>query len=373
MLIFRWLAPTVAFVNNFFRRRKIMRQLSNVFRSHCMRRSVSLCILAIAASACVSAIHAQPTTAANSIVMKFNHTDTPSGTRHLAAELFARRVAQLSNGRIKVLVFHSGQLGNDPQSIKQVSEGKLDFTISATGSYASLVPELNLTALPYLVTSYEEGWRFYDKSAWLQGQMGKLPTKGLRHVSTWEAGFRSFTTRTPLHKPADAAGKKMRVFPNEMIQWIMQAVGYEPVVLPVTEVYGAIQQGRVDGQENPIDTIRALRFFEVAPNLSLTQHVYSPLPVVISEQRWKQLSAADQQLVNKALLEAQAFSRTTVKQQDEINLQQMQAAGAKIIRPELNTFRDAVKPVYEKARTKYGAEVDAVLKDSEMARQAVPR
>lgn len=350
-----------------------MSELSKRFRSNGMRRIVSLGIVAIAASVCVSSPHAQPTAAANSIVMKFNHTDTPSGTRHLAAELFARRITQLSNGRIKVLVFHSGQLGNDPQSIKQVSEGKLDFTVSATGSYASLVPELNLTALPYLVTSYEEGWRLYDRSIWLQGQMGKLPTKGLRHVSTWEAGFRSFTTRTPLNKPADAIGKKMRVFPNEMIQWIVQAIGYEPVVLPVTEVYGAIQHGRVDGQENPIDTIRALRFHEVAPHLSLTQHVYSPLPVVISEQRWKQLSAADQLLVSKALLEAQTFSRATVKQQDEINLQKMQAVGAKVIRPELNAFRDATKPVYDKARNKYGVEVDGILKDAELARQASPR
>jgi TRAP-type transport system periplasmic protein len=209
------------------------------------------------------------------ITLKFNHTDTPSGTRHLAAELFAQRVAQLSNGRIKVMVFHSGQLGNDPQSIKLVSEGKLDFTVSATGSYAGMVPELNLTALPYLVGSYEEGWRFYDESPWLKGQFSKLPAKGLRHLATWEAGFRSFTTKSPLASPADAQGKKMRVFPNEMIQWIVQGVGYEPVVIPVTEVYSAIQQGKVDGQENPIDTIRALRFFEVAPHIALTQHVYS--------------------------------------------------------------------------------------------------
>ncbi len=307
------------------------------------------------------------------ITLKFNHTDTPSGTRHQAAELFAQRVSQLSNGRIKVMVFHSGQLGNDPQSIKLVSEGKLDFTVSATGSFAGLVPELNLTALPYLVGSYEEGWRFYDESPWLRGQFDKLPPKGMRHLATWEAGFRSFTTRSPLASPADAQGKKMRVFPNEMIQWIMQAIGYEPVVIPVTEVYNAIQQGRVDGQENPIDTIRALRFYEVAPNIVLTQHVYSPLPIVISEQRWTKLSKADQQLIGKAADESQRFSRTKVREQDERSLQQMQAAGAKLTRPDTTPFRTAMKPVYEKARAKYGSEVDAVLKDAALSRQIAQR
>jgi TRAP-type transport system periplasmic protein len=327
----------------------------------------------IALCAVLMPAKAQSTSQKQAITLKFNHTDTPSGTRHLAAELFAQRVAQLSNGRIKVMVFHSGQLGNDPQSIKLVSEGKLDFTVSATGSYAGLVPELNLTALPYLVGSYEEGWRFYNESPWLRGQMDKLPAKGMRHLATWEAGFRSFTTKTPLNSPADAQGKKMRVFPNEMIQWIVSAIGYEPIVIPVTEVYSAIQQGRVDGQENPIDTIRALRFFEVAPNITLTQHVYSPLPMMISEQRWSQLSKADQQLIGKAADESEKFSRTTVRQQDERNLQLMQAAGAKVTRPDTTAFRNAVKPVYEKARVKYGAEVDAVLKDSALSRQVAQR
>ncbi len=296
--------------------------------------------------------------------LKLNHTDTPSGTRHQAAELFAQKAAQYSNGRLKILVFHSGQLGNDPQSIKQVAEGKLDFTLSATGSFASLVPQLNLTALPYLVTSYEEGWRFYDDSPWLRQQFDKLPAKGLRHLATWEAGFRSFTTRSPLATPADAAGKKMRVFPNEMIQWIVRAVGYEPVVIPVTEVYAAIAQGRVDGQENPIDTIRALRFYEVAPNVVLTQHVYSPLPLVTSEAMWAKLPRADREAISRAAIEAQQASRTLVRQADERNLQAMVASGAKITRPDLAAFKKAMEPVYAQAQKAYGADVDAILKDA---------
>ncbi|MFY3383762.1 TRAP transporter substrate-binding protein [Paracidovorax sp. MALMAid1276] len=297
-------------------------------------------------------------------VLKLNHTDTPSGARHQAAELFAKRVEELTRGKYRVLVFHSGQLGNDPQSIKAVAEGRLDFTASATGSFASLVPELNLTALPYLVDSYEQGWRLYDSSPWLHKQFGKMAAKGVRHVATWEAGFRSFTTRSPMTRPADAAGKKMRVFPNDMIKWIMESIGYEPVVIPVTEVYAAIQQGQVEGQENPIDTIRALRFHEVAPHIVLTQHVYSPLPFVASEALWTKLSAAERDQFSIAAREAATLSRRLVKEADERNLEAMGRAGAKVIRPDLAAFRKVMSGVYARAEKVYGADVQAILKDA---------
>lgn len=300
----------------------------------------------------------------DSRTLKLNHTDTPSGARHLAAELFAKRVEELTRGKYRVLVFHSGQLGNDPQSIKAVAEGKLDFTASATGSFAGLVPELNLTALPYLVDGYEQGWRFYDNSPWLRTQFDKMAAKGVRHMATWEAGFRSFTTRSPMTQPADAVGKKMRVFPNDMIKWIMESIGYEPVVIPVTEVYAAIQQGRVEGQENPIDTIRALRFNEVAPYIVLTQHVYSPLPFVASEAMWAKLSTTEREHFGRAAREAATLSRKLVREADERNLEAMRLGGAKIIRPDVAAFRKAMSSVYARAERVYGADVEAILKDA---------
>lgn len=297
-------------------------------------------------------------------ILKLNHTDTPSGARHQASELFAKRVEELTRGKYRVLVFHSGQLGNDPQSIKAVAEGRLDFTTSATGSFAGLVPELNLTALPYLVDGYEQGWRFYDTSPWLNRQFDKLAAKGVRHVATWEAGFRSFTTRSPMTRPEDAAGKKMRVFPNDMIKWIMESIGYEPVVIPVTDVYAAIQQGRVEGQENPIDTIRALRFNEVAPHIVLTQHVYSPLPFVASEALWSRLNTTEREQFSRAAREAATLSRKLVREADEHNLEAMRSAGAKVIRPDVAAFRKAMSSVYARAEWVYGADVEAILRDA---------
>jgi TRAP-type transport system periplasmic protein len=300
---------------------------------------------------------------ASQTFLKLNHTDTPSGTRHRAAELFAARVAEYTGGRYQIVVFHSGQLGNDPKSIELVSKGKLDFTVSATGSYASMQPTLNLTALPFLFDSYEHGWRFYDESKWLKEQFAGMQAKGGRVISTWEAGFRNFTTKMPLPDPSAAKGKAMRVFPNPMIKSIMESIGFTTQVIPVTEVYRSIQEGKVVGQENPIDTIYALRFFEVAPHITLTQHVYSPLPVVVAEQTWAQIGNGDRQQIIRAARVAAEFSRKAVRDNEARLLELMTARGATVARPNVAPFKAATSSVYDEAKKSNGADLDKLLAD----------
>ena len=226
-------------------------------------------------------------TAAAQTVLKFSHTDQPGGARQKAAEMFAQKVEQYTQGRYKVQIYPAGQLANDPKGVEQLQLGGIDFTVTGTGTYATHIPTLNLTALPFIVESYQQGWKLYDESKWMQAQFAKGPEKGFRFLSPFEAGFRSMTTKDPLNTPADAKGKKLRSFPNEMMRWQLEAMGFSVQIMPLPEVYLAIQQGAVSGQENPIDTIHANKFYEVAPNVTLTQHVYSPIPMTISEKTWQ--------------------------------------------------------------------------------------
>ena len=305
-------------------------------------------------------------------VLKFSHTDQPGGARHKAAELFGQKVEQYTSGRYKVQVFPASQLANDPKAIEQLQLGGIDFTVSSTGSYATHLAGLNLTMLPYLVETYEQGWKLYVESKWLQGEFAKAPGKGFRFLATWEAGFRDMTTREPLATPAAAKGVKLRTFPNEMMRWTLEAIGFSVQIMPLPEVYLAIQQGAVGGQENPIDTIYANKFFEVAPNVTLTKHVYSPIPLTISEKTWQKLSEADRAAVTKAAQEAATWSRNEIRSNDDRQLAEMAAKGAKIARPALAPFRDSVKPAYAKAKEKYGADVDAILADADAVRKALP-
>jgi tripartite ATP-independent transporter DctP family solute receptor len=305
-------------------------------------------------------------------VLKFSHTDQPGGARHAAATMFGQKVEQYTQGRYKVQVFPAGQLANDPKAVEQLQLGGIDFTVTSTGTYATHLQPLNLTMLPFIVDSYEQGWKLYDESKWLKTQFDTAPAKGFRFLATWEAGFRNMTTREPLASPADAKGKKLRTFPNEMMRWTLEAVGFTVQIMPLPEVYLAIQQGAVSGQENPIDTIYANKFYEVAKNVTLTQHVYSPIPLAISEKTWQKLSAPDRDAITKAGQEAGAWIRNEIRANDDRQLKEMQAKGATIARPAIAPFRSAVQPVYAKAKEKYGAEVDAFLTEAEAVRKAVP-
>ncbi len=311
--------------------------------------------------------------AADQVVLKFSHTDQQQGLRHAAALKFADKVAEYTSNRYKVQVYPAGQLGNDPKAIEQLALGGVDFTVSSTGSYAPHVDSLNMTMHPYLVESYEQAWKLYDESKWLQAQFDKAPAKGFRFLATWEAGFRCMTTKDPLASPADAAGKKLRTFPNEMMRWTLEAMGFGIQIMPLPEVYLAIQQGVVSGQENPIDTIFSNKFFEVAPNVTLTRHVYSPIPLTVSEKTWQKISADDQKAITKAAKEVATWHRTEIVATEGKQLDEMAAKGAKIAKPELSAFRKAVAPVYDKAKEKFGAaEVETLLKDAEAIRAANP-
>jgi tripartite ATP-independent transporter DctP family solute receptor len=310
--------------------------------------------------------------AAAQTVLKFSHTDQPGGLRQKAAELFAQKVEQYTQGRYKVQVFPAAQLANDPKAVEQLQLGGIDFTVTGTGTYATHIPTLNLMLMPYLVESYDQGWKFYDDSKWLKAQFDKGPEKGFRYLAAFEAGFRCMTTKDPLNSPADAKGKKLRTYPNEMQRWLLEAMGFSVQIMPLPEVYLAIQQGAVQGQENPIDTIHANKFYEVAPYVTLTNHVYSPIPLTVSEKTWQRLSAADREAVARAAREAADMSRKEVRAAEDAQLADMQSKGAKIGRPNLAAFREAVQPAYAKAKEKYGADVDTVLAEADALRKAMP-
>jgi tripartite ATP-independent transporter DctP family solute receptor len=319
----------------------------------------------LAATALAASAYAQT-------ILKFSHTDQQQGARQAAAQVFAKKVEEYTEGRYKVQVFCCSQLGNDPKNIEQLALGGVDFTVSATGSFAGQLPTLNLTMMPFIIDTYTQGWKFYDESKWLQAQFAKAPAKGFRFLATWEAGFRNMTTRDPLNGPEDAKGKKLRTFPNEMMRWQLEAMGFGIQIMPLPEVYLAISQGAVAGQENPIDTIASNKFYEVAPHVTLTNHVYSPTPVAISEKTWQKLSPVDQKSVMRAAQEVAPFQRNMIKDNDEKLLADMAAKGAKINRkPNTDAFRKSVEPVYVKAREKYGADVDAVLAEAAAIRKAV--
>lgn len=306
-------------------------------------------------------------------IMKLSHTDQTTGGRHAASLLFAKKVEEYTQGRYQIKVFCCGQLGNDAKGLEQVSAGGLEFVTSGVGTWAAYLPMYNVAMMPYLFDTLEQGWKWYDESKWIKALDDKAPAKGFRVLGSLEAGFRNVTTKTPINGPADAKGKKMRVAPTEMMLWTMEAMGFGGQIIPITEVYMSIQQGAVVGQDNPIDTIYSNKFYEVAPYITITNHLYSPLSLAVSEKVWQKFSPADQAAVMKAMKETTAFSRNFVKETDEKMLAEMTAKGAKVNRtPDIAAFRKSVESVYTRAREKFGAaDVDTVLAETAEIRRTV--
>jgi TRAP-type transport system periplasmic protein len=304
------------------------------------------------------------------IKLRFSHSDPPGSSRDNAAQLFAQKVAAYTNRRVEIAVFNSAQLGNDAKSLEAVSKGEIDFAVTAPGNYAPYNKALDLTMLPFLVDGFEHGWRLFDQSAWLQEQFAAMHARGVHVVGTWEAGFRCLSTKQPVKAPADAKGMKIRIYANDMLQQVMQGMGFEPVVIGLGEVYDAIASGRVDGQDNPLDTTFTQRFHEVAPHISMTRHIYSPLPVAVAQKTWEALDNDAQDALVRAARDATELSRKEVKANESGFLSQMKAQGASVnAQPDIAAFKQAVEGVFAKARQQYGGDVDRLLADAAAAKR----
>ncbi|MBP1778906.1 MAG: siaP5 [candidate division NC10 bacterium] len=305
--------------------------------------------------------------------LRLGHTDPPDGLRHKSAALFAEKVKEYTQGRYGVDVHHSSTLGDDPKLLEQVKLGAIDFAVTGVAIYSNQIPELGLLALPYLVESYDQGWALYDTSPWVKEWFAKLQTKNIRYLAMWEAGFRQLTAKRAVRVPEDVKGMKVRISKNQVYLWLWSALGANPTVMALGETYISLQQGVVDAQENPIPTIHVQKFYEVAKNISLTNHIYAPIPLSIEEKRWQSLSAADQAAVLKAAQEASVWHRKAVVSEDDKMLADMQAKGATVIKPDVPAFGRASKSVYDKAGEQFPKPVlEALLKDTAAIKEKYP-
>lgn len=290
-------------------------------------------------------------------VLTFGHEDPPDGIRHKAAMLFAKKVEQYTQGRYKIDIHHSATLGSGPKLLEQEKLGAIDFVNTGTAIYSNQVPELTLLTLPYLVESYEQGWALYDRSPWVKHYMNKLSKKNIHYLGMWEAGFRQLTTKFPVKSPADVKDLKVRVSKNKVYLWLWQALGANPTVVPFGELYLSLQQGVVDAQETPINTIQVYKFYEITPYINLTYHIYGPQPLSVNEKRWQSFSKEDQVAIQRAAFEAGALHRLGVRDLDSKRLEDIVAKGGKINKVDVTQFSKLVKPVYEKAKDKFPKEV----------------
>lgn len=286
------------------------------------------------------------------ITINFNHTDGPTGEAAIFAEEFKRLADELSDGRITVEIFHSGELGAEKDMYDSLQLGTIEMGRTGSLIISVVAPEYGALEMPYVFRSQEH------LRAVLEGPIGQemhqkfLEEKGIRVVAIVNRGARHLTTSdSEVRTPDDLDGLKLRVpeIPVYVEAW--QALGASPTPMAFPEVFTALQQGAIDGQENPLGTIWGNSFYDVQDFLILTSHVRGNGWMVASDQFWQGLSGEDQQLLQQAADEAAKFADEKIAEQEDELLTQLQDEGMTVVEPDLQPFSDivwdAVPPQFE--------------------------
>jgi len=269
----------------------------------------------------------------------------------IGMEKFAEIVQAKTAGKIKVNLFPGGVLGSDQANVSALQGGSVEMLSLNSGILASQVKDFGVFDFPFLFASEKEADAVVD-GAFGKKMHAKLQEKGMVGLGYYELGFRSITnSKRAINKVADLEGLKLRVIPNPVnVDWV-KAVGANPTPLPFPEVYAALEQKAIDGQENPITVINANKFYEVQKFVALTNHQYNPQSVIMSKKFWDSLSAAEKTIVQDALTESVKVQRAAARGQVAGALANMKTNGMSVTElpaAEMSILRDKMKPVIAK-------------------------
>jgi tripartite ATP-independent transporter DctP family solute receptor len=288
----------------------------------------------------------------------------------MGMEKFAEIVAAKSGGKMKVALFPGGVLGSDQANVSALQGGTLDVVVLNSGILASQVKEFGIYDFPFMFANPQEADAVVDGPF---GKMmhAKLEAKGIVGLAYWELGFRDITnSRRPINKIEDIAGLKLRVIPNAInVDWV-KALGANPTPLPFPEVYAALDQKAIDGQENPPTVISANKFYEVQKYIVLSNHQYNPQSLIFSKKIWDTLGASERKILQEAAVEAGRYQRQVSRDAAGAALDSLKKNGMQVTElsaAELAKFRDAMQPVIAKHSEIVGADVVKAL-ETELAR-----
>jgi len=307
------------------------------------RKTFIRTLLATTASTLLAAgAHAQ------AVKLTLGHGAAVGNPRHEAAVKFAEVAKAKSGGRIEVQVAPAAQLGDDAAMVTALRTGALDLSANSQGAVANAVPEYAAFGMPFLFSSAGAAFKLLD------GPLGreladKSAEKGLILLGTWDNGVRQMTnSKHPIAKVEDMKGLKMRVPPDATLVDIMKSLGAESQQIKFAELYVALQQGVVDGQENPLVNIHASKLYEVQKHLALTNHQFQMTPFLMSKRSWDKLSEADRKAVLEAAAEATALQRKLSKEADDKLLADLKSKGVQVTTPDKAVFAKATADVLAK-------------------------
>ncbi|MBL8571460.1 MAG: TRAP transporter substrate-binding protein [Phreatobacter sp.] len=274
-----------------------------------------------------------------------------------AVKFMGQLLEQRTQGRIKINVFHSAQLGQERDTIDQTRFGVIDMNRINMAPFNNLIASTNVPSLPFIFRSVAHMRKVMD-GAIGDSILNDFTPHNLVGLAFYDSGSRSFyNSKRPINTPADMRGMKIRVQQSDMFVALVQALGANATPMPFGEVYTSLQTGVIDGAENNWPSYESTRHFEVSKFYSLTEHSLSPEVLVMSKRSFDKFNAADQALIRAAAKESVVKMRELWDAREKASEAKVRAGGAQINTVEKQPFIDAMKPVYDRFVT------DAKMKD----------
>ena len=292
--------------------------------------------------------HVRNAAAQSSIVLRFAHYAAENHPGHTAALQFADRVKTRTNGAVQIQIFPNNALGSPPEQMEQTKLGVIDMSVPTQGALDKYEKAFGAIMLPFAFHDLDHAHRVLDGPVadWLNPLAEK---QGLIVLANWEYGFRNLTnSKRPINTPDDVKGLKIRTPPELQLSAAMEALGAVVTQIAFPELYLALSQGVVDGEENPIAVILFSKLYEVQPHLALTQHVYNTMIHVISARAWNRLAADQRTVVREESRAAGQKMRELIASEEADQIAKLEKLGIKVTRPDLAPFKAKMEPAYKR-------------------------
>lgn len=297
------------------------------------------------------------------IKLGFIGSDSPQQPAAIAALLFKQALERQSAGRVEVQLYPNGQLGDEKPMLEGLRFGTVDAALITNANIAQIEPAFMLNDLPFLYSTEEQAHRVLDGKVG-QALAKKLEPKGIVTLGFMEMGFRvMINNNRPVNAPADVKGVKYRVMQSPVYIDMFSALGGAAVPMAWGEVFPAVQQGTIDGLEMPVVSVHAMKFDELVKYVSLTNHTYSMVALLMSQKSFNKLPADVQAMVRaagKSVIGPQRMA-TAANVKEAVGILEKRGVKVNVVK-DIASFRPLMKPVYDKYRPMIGAEVmDAAL------------
>lgn len=283
--------------------------------------------------------------------LKLGHVAEPDNPYALGATRFAEIMEERTDGKVKITIFPSSQLGNQQKLIESLILGSIDFALTTTAVLGQFEPDLLVFGYPYIFEDRNHAYAALDT---IGIEVAKnLEPKGVKLLAFFENGIRHMiNNKRPIYTPEDMEGLKMRVMTTPVYVELMKSLGADPTPMAFGEVYSACSTGTVDGLECPAVHLYQKRFFEVNRWISLTGHTYESEPLTISMQTWEKLPAEYQELMKEAVAEALDYSRALAREQEDGFFQKiLDSDKTEIIEVDRSLFQKATESVWDTLAT----------------------